>query len=502
MTNEPIFNVASFHSRQKICTGQAAIETRLLPPAGISIAKVLSFSATPDLNLSDIFTGEARYGGRVRFSALFLDTAGGIQTLETAAEFNDKVLSDHLTAASKPDFLAKVLDIEVVAIASDEIKLACMIECDLFDTVAVRAKYLSQAGEDVFVQEETVLTHKLSTKSVETFDLSDEIKVTGNRLLIANPKIVLKGVSCASGFVTINGEVITDLLTEINGEILSIKATSRFSQQLSADGCTGDHHASVFLKLKKSQINLISDADVAAVTLDFEIEASTTVFEGQELTLAADAFSISSSLKIEHEQIEIVKNDTFKSATEWVEGSVTIDDDLPLPDRILGAVSDRLNFVNSFVKDGRLVIEGTVTASIVYYSAEVEGKNSVDIELPFSIVTGESVSGEVVELSGCVYEMGAKLRRSGEIDIRAEIAFCVGAASRAGAKVITGLTRGEQSAIPQSAISLHIAKAGEGLFDVAKSMRTTPELILIQNPALDLPLKGGERVLVYRHLKR
>ena len=56
--------------------------------------------------------------------------------------------------------------------------------------------------------------------------------------------------------------------------------------------------------------------------------------------------------------------------------------------------------------------------------------------------------------------------------------------------------------LPSSAISIHIAKSGETLWDVAKALGSTPELVMLQNPDITLPLSGGERVIVYRHLTK
>ena len=51
-----------------------------------------------------------------------------------------------------------------------------------------------------------------------------------------------------------------------------------------------------------------------------------------------------------------------------------------------------------------------------------------------------------------------------------------------------------------AAVSVHIAIAGEGLWDIAKKTGCSPEEIMADNPALELPLKGGERILVYRNI--
>ena len=103
---------------------------------------------------------------------------------------------------------------------------------------------------------------------------------------------------------------------------------------------------------------------------------------------------------------------------------------------------------------------------------------------------------------GSVARIRSKLRRGNEICVRVEISVLVSVSEGRHAEIITMVTEGEEISVPASAISLHIARHNESLWEVAKSLCTTPELVLVQNPHLELPLKGGERIVAYRHLKK
>ena len=52
-----------------------------------------------------------------------------------------------------------------------------------------------------------------------------------------------------------------------------------------------------------------------------------------------------------------------------------------------------------------------------------------------------------------------------------------------------------------AALTVHLAAKGEGIWEVAKSAGCPPDDIMRQNPALTLPLQGGERILIYRSVK-
>ncbi len=49
-----------------------------------------------------------------------------------------------------------------------------------------------------------------------------------------------------------------------------------------------------------------------------------------------------------------------------------------------------------------------------------------------------------------------------------------------------------------SAISVYLPKKGDTLWKIAKQLRQPPELIQQSNAHLNFPLKGQERIVVYR----
>ena len=65
--SDTIFEVIRPDCLQRVGTGQAVVEARLAPMAGTGFAKILSISCTATASLTEVFKGEARYGGRVNF---------------------------------------------------------------------------------------------------------------------------------------------------------------------------------------------------------------------------------------------------------------------------------------------------------------------------------------------------------------------------------------------------------------------------------------------------
>lgn len=506
MANEPIYDVASPDHKNKLCSAQTAVEARLLPMGGVSISKVLSYSANCFVAVSDIFTGEARVAGRVSFKVLFLDESGAARTMETNVEFTDKIAHDNI--AGRPEILSRVMDTDIISLSGDEIKLAAIIEMDLFDNISTRLKFLRSGGEDVFIREEKLEFSRLVNKVADVFALSNEIQVAGDKLLLVESALILHSANAGADNISSDGEIVTRIITGGNGEINSYRLVTPFSHETSAEGARGGCNVQATARLKnvKAVLNVdeTPESESSAnnmLSLEFEAELTGFIYCDEAAAIVSDAFSIQNELSLTTSEVTLGKNRPQKTFLDKVEGSVTLESDMPIADKILAVAGAGMSIANSYIADGRMVIEGTVNAAVIYFSAETGTKNSVDVELPFSLNASEN-DGMITAAYGEVYEITARIRRGNEIDIKAEVAVTVNSLDSVKVRMVTELSVGETVTIPSAAISLHIARTGEALWDVAKALKTTPELILLQNPELQLPLKGGERIIIYRRLKK
>ena len=63
---------------------------------------------------------------------------------------------------------------------------------------------------------------------------------------------------------------------------------------------------------------------------------------------------------------------------------------------------------------------------------------------------------------------------------------------------ISAVEEGEPKKACDSAVSVYIPKAGDGLWETAKRLSESPENIEKSNPELTFPLTGKERIIIYR----
>lgn len=505
MAFEPIFEVARLDCRRRLCSSQAVVEARLIPAPNVVIARVLSISCDSSISASETFAGEARYNGRVNFKVLFVDVEGVNHSMDYNADFSDKITCDAIVTGLKPIFSSSILDTDTVSVNSGEIKLASVVEVYLDAIINESVKHLAKGGDNIYTHDDRLDYSRLVVECGDTFVLMETLKdVKISKVLLAESKIVIDKRTSNIDSVVIEGQAIADLCCETeDGLIASFQTVTPFVHEMQAVGSRSDQLVISGGKINSFKTSFEADGEKSNIAIEFNVAVIAQVFTDETCNPIVDAFSVTNEILSTGLSVCINRMKLCSTFKDRVEGSITLDVNMPIVDNILSCNSSCLNLSNAYATDGKVVLEGIVSSNIIYYCAEGNSKNSVSVELPFSLTFAANVSeGDNVNACGTVTQVNVKIRRGNELDIKADISVELYACGNETKYVITELKLGEARELPTSAFSIHIARKAETLWDIAKSLNTTPELVLLQNPNLTMPLSGGERVIAYRHLTK
>ena len=89
-------------------------------------------------------------------------------------------------------------------------------------------------------------------------------------------------------------------------------------------------------------------------------------------------------------------------------------------------------------------------------------------------------------------------RQEGEIEAEATLKITAKERRKVSARLVSGCEEGDPLPVSDSAVSVYIPRAGDGLWELAKSLKKSPEEVSANNPDIEFPIKEGQRVIVYR----
>ncbi len=501
MALEPIYEVAAVGGLQKLCSGQVVAEAKLAPARGEEITKILGVSASSDVGTTEVFTGEARVKGKVEFNVLYCDVNGAIKRLSYCAEINDKIENDAITGGNLC-VISRILDTDVVSASEEEIRLAAIVEIELYGQIGNRIKYLHKGGENVYSREQKTDYTKILCSFEGNASVSAEAVIDGNAIECVDSRACVNKSIALNDSVVVEGEISSDVIYSAEGGVGHVLINTPFTFEVEASGALSGSDVVAYARITSTKASVVSGEENTAL-INYDLKVSGFVTQNDTLCIIDDVFSVNNKLVKSSQSVALKVTKQHVYLSDEITSKVTLDVGQPIVDSIVAPLGSSVLLSSAYATPDGVTVEGLIRTSIIYFSGESNSYSAVVAEAPFAITKPMDAS-ENDEVYAVAQVMGVhtKIRRGNELDLRAELRLNVILSANATCNFITELSQGEPIETPTCALSMRVGCKNESLWDVAKALAATPETIERQNPELSFPLSGGERVVLFRRIEK
>ncbi len=484
-------NVIKSDGIGEIARGQAVVEARHDP--GFD-CRVLSVSASVYARPTEVFSGEARYSGKVRFDCLVLHD-GKAECISSVAEFSDKISSPEITAATSPIIVPEIVNAEAVK-ADGIIKTVAVVDTKLYSSSRCEAECAALPDDGIFAETKTVDYATVVCESTDTAYISDSMSdVKATEIVATSSRVVVTGEECGTDEIKISGAVYTDIIVRTeDGLIASYRMVTPFSKSASAPGVTGDCIAFCECAVADSSATYAPDDGENRLDLAVTLQMDVKAVKRESAVAVSDVFCVDSELEVAETEAKICNLEPLQCTIDTVDGQIKLDKDKDPADNVLCVTGAFCRISDAKNENGRVYVEGLVGGDIVYYNAEKNNVDSIAFRLPFSMPLSVSTDCDCVDVCASVTDVSVRIRRESVFDIKAEVAFRVRAKHCETVKLVKSVRRGEPIARPDATVIVHIAKPDETLWQAAKALGCSPDRVTAQNEAT-APYKGGERLV-------
>ena len=503
MSFEPVYESIKAEERTAICSTQAVVEPRLAVPDGTEVKKVLSVSAECYAATTEVFAGEARFSGTCSVLVVYEDRNGEKGTLSVDAEFSDRFTDERINGKINPFLYTSVIDTDASECTETEICPSIVVEITLVGSVEKQIDYLSACAPCVYTKEEK--TEYLKSVACAKKDLPVPV-VTENsgivKIFKCSANVAIRKVTALTDAALIEGDLITRIIgVNADGMLAEKTQKTEFSEEIDLADVRGGDIVTCDAAVREVSARSISEDNSVTVEANATLSLCLCAFAYESTSVISDTFCMQKQTILNKNNVEVCKNMHCLRFAETISGNITLDIGNAPVCSVLYFDAVKINVGGAFVQNGRLTVEGIASGTVVYYSEDDRSDCSVNVEIPFSVT--ENVScGEAAKVfvTACAGSVSARVRRANELGVKVEACFTAAISDEKKCAFVSGITEGEDMPKNTAAVSVHIAIAGEGLWDIAKKTGCSPEEIMADNPALELPLKGGERILVYRNI--
>lgn len=465
---------------------QTAVECKF----GAEVGTVLCVHATAVLTGADAENGEARYYGKAHFSIVYEDAEKRLCRAEKGVEF---------TANAKDERCYPALTVRAeIAVENISVRregagvfVTALLGADLALFGEQTFEYL--AGGELILNREPVkatVAH-LCGGAAETDD-EFETEFIGD-IMQHTETVSVTDIVCETGTVRVEGEINLGILA-LKGEdaFISFERLVPFRIEIPCEDCAFTSTAEAAVSVLSVAIKAEADEERGRckITADFALSAQACVYEELTLDGVTDAFSKTSEVKLAFAETEVCEMGEPTRTIERISGRAALSAPVNFSD-VLQAVTLQRAEAN-LVRGETPAVEGVALATLLVHGSD--GCRGVEISLPFSV----PVSGDADRVDVMVCGMSARQKQEGEIDAEATLKICTRKATVSKMRLVCGVEEG--AAIPEKdcAVSVYIPHAGDGLWELAKSLKKPPEEVAASNPDIVFPIAEGQRVIVYR----
>lgn len=495
MSVKPRFDTYRYVGEIGRLRGQSVVECRL---PGSEISSILAVYAKAIPTETVCADGEARYSGRLLLSVVYEDGDKRVCRIERGAEFFHKAEG----AAVSPSCFAKT------AFSSENVNwrregsglyISVVVGADVVVFGGKQMEYLSD-GDGLICQKKTITVCKTVCVSGET-EGEDEFEsdYVGDVLLHSETAIVHR-VEANAGTLELEGETALHICVLKSDEsICSYERLIPFRMQVPCDEAFGHVRVGARVLVKNAHLTAGTDEEKGKSKMVFSYclsaDCFVTVFD--ELSVVDDAFATDCEMQLQRQ------NDVGRYATkqikcvERISGIAALSPIIDGEYTLQATLLPRAEITVRKTENG-MEAEGVALAEVLLCGAD--GTHRVTtLSLPFLFpVVAE---GDYAEAECLVCGLNVRRKKNGETEAEATLKVCVRSYEQRAWEYVTEAKEGEEIVDTDSAFTVFLPRAGEGLWELAKRLHCSPDELQKSNPSLQFPIKEGEKIFVYRQIQ-
>lgn len=452
------------------------------------MGEIVAVHPQVSLSSAEVSSGRINYGGRLICTVVYAE-GSSLCRVQKGAEFSHHADHDNLAPAQNCDCALTCEHTRVRREGSFYI-VSVVVGAKISVSDSVGRSYIQSLDGAIIRREEGKLFNAVNFSGESEID--DDFNLVATDILVPSAQPAVLNCAVRSGFVEVSGEIYLSLLAVREGSPVALDRIIPFKAELTCERAIVPSFAGCRAEFKDMAVDCKVNEDRGKCDVNFNatLNFTGTFFEEEEVSFISDAFSPENQLTLNFNEEQCHVCTDVKVYSERVSGLCASKAKLDYTCAFLAAALPRADYTRT--QSG---VDGSVTATLFFeQGGEVR---TTEVNLPFSVNLSGLNSSEG-ELTVAVLGMSMRQRAEGECEAEAVLKIAVTDGQSHCVRYLTDAVEGENKAVNNSAISVYIPAAGDGLWETAKKLGCTPESIQQTNPELSFPLSGKERILIFR----
>ena len=493
MSIKPQYNTHRYTSELCKLESQSIVECRLQSGEIASVLTVYAKAVPEEITCSD---GEVKYSGKLFVTVVYRDLDGKICRAERGAEFFHKAQNDKINPAcfAKATFLCDGIKTRREG-SGFFLSVVVLAKINVYGSLST--EYLV-SGEGLELKTTTADVYKTICVSGETEeeDVFEVENVTD--ILLHSERANIAQAFVSNGKISLIGEVNLSLCILKRESVCSFERQIPFTVELPIDEWAEKMPVNAKTEVKSAILTVTADEETnkSRISLNLVLYSECLSYLKEEITVCDDLFSTENELIVKRQKVGGRYLTNVQRFTERIGGGASLSLSFDGEIGLQSVVNPRVEIC--FKRTGNLSgdAEGFVEAELLFCGED--GVKSTSLTLPF-VFPVQADEGDV-EIEGSVH--GLSVRRVGDkFEAEGTLKVVVKTYKESSCAFVSAVEEGRAIEKKTSALSIYLPTVGDGLWEVAKKLGCKREDVMKSNPELEFPIKGGERLFIYRQLK-
>ena len=494
-------NKFSVAKKIKLPTSDFAVECNV--SLGCEIGKILSVGVKANEEANEVLNGIVNYSGSVDLKIIYMTSEGEINSSCHACAFSSKFESNDIVSGADAFIVLKVVDSSVESISGDTIRLVVNLNQSGVLSYEKEIDTISSNNDDVCTKIEEIEVVRLVGWKKDSFEVESSVSVKENikKLLTTESQVILKNVESGTGFVSLQGEVLSRVVYLTNEDKFeSFYMTESFKEEIEVEGAEKENDVEAYLSIKEENVSseIENDDNGQKLTVKVPVKAYIKVYKREIVSVISDLYSTKEEINVTTESFENSVVCPIAVAEDKIEGSLTLDENSPRVDKVLFASGNGVTLTNVYFQDGTVIVEGIAKANVVYLNDDENSINSVQAEIPFSFNEKFECDYQCeLMASAIITDVDVIVKKGRDLYYDAKVKVSINCYYDRLSAVISEANEGELLPERDYAMEVLFARSGQSAWDIAKIAHVPVEQVAIQNPDTVFPLEEDSSIVLY-----
>ena len=465
-----------------------------------NFAKILSVTSKVSCIGAEALAGEVRYSGRVIFNLIYRSREGEICKGEYGAEFSHRADREDITPSYAVNMEMELEGAELKQMNGQLVLTAIVTATATFDKYG-EVNFLT-GGEGLICKTDTADFTAEICRFFKTFNVYEEFSLgsASEDILSHNEDAIVYSAQAGIGCVVVEGEIYSCIVLKTAEGLIAEKKTFPFRLEVEAEDSMPNMRAFAKAKVTNCTFSVVVDPDKnkTDISAEFTMDIKGRVYDTREIVKVTDAYSAECELNIINNSVKYFSPVICTSFSERIRGTA-IGGEMDAGARISFCSNEKASVALISCAGGKVTAEGVASVNAFYTNAE-GGTGSVALELPFSVELKNPhfEDNKKFDITCLLVNPVAIVKNGGEIEMEGTLKIVVFVGDEGAVSLIGQVEQASEKIVKNCAFSVYIPKPDDTLWELSKELGVCPETITLFNKDLQFPLKGDERIIIYR----